>query len=712
MRDLGTTHRPAAMVFSKLGLARTNPYASFGQPYAGNPNLLVAYPFPKSPGISAQIIVHLALCFSGMFVLLRRLATSLEGAFLAASAFTLSGYVLSATASLNSVTTIAWIPCLLVTASMLAGSPIRLGRLAVTVFVISLASLAGEPVLLGIALLIAAALAFVLGGARALAAFAACGIVAALLMSPVHLATFAAAMDSARVRLGFTFANAASASFHPARLVEILLPYFFGDPSHLVAGGWWGYAVSGGMPPYIYSAAFGVIPLLLALIVGVATRFREDRFWWITAVASFVLSLSGYLPGAEWAYRTISPLHAIRFPIKFYLFVSLTLAILAGRAFDYLASASPLLRKRTAYALAVLCLASLALSFGLQRNATAFSSMLARHLWNPGWRTRPEIVLQPIIESVPGRLVIVAAMLFALLLWAGRRRSGFGHALLLAVVIADLTSAAAPLLPAIPLARIGQPSPLVSRARALDGPIFERTEKDLEPVLFGLKGRYGADDVRELAVVQARQAWSLSGAAFGIRYAFDPSPDGSYTMRNQRIEDLLLRADWPRRLKWLRGAGVAGVIASSIPSGTPGLRPIYRESEQETGVPTTLYAITDQLPRVRRARRIVVARSIAEAVLAFERSDFDPGDGVVVESSLPPAPLVDGGGVARILRERADEIEIETSGDASSVLLISRSYTSRLRASVNGISAPVLPANVHLTAVAVPPGDAIVRLTD
>src|SRR3977135_370774 len=56
LRVLGTTHRPAAVVFAQLGFARTNPYASFGQPFLGNPNLLVAYPFPKSAGISMQIM--------------------------------------------------------------------------------------------------------------------------------------------------------------------------------------------------------------------------------------------------------------------------------------------------------------------------------------------------------------------------------------------------------------------------------------------------------------------------------------------------------------------------------------------------------------------------------------------------------------------------------------------------------------------------------
>ncbi|HEV7486810.1 MAG TPA: hypothetical protein VGQ65_14125 [Thermoanaerobaculia bacterium] len=599
-------------------------------------------------------------------------------------------------------------PWLLVAADLLGMGPLTRTRCAVAVVVIGFASLAGEPVLFGIAVLLAAAFVFALGGKRGLARFVFCGAFAGILTSPVHVATFEAAIDSARVRLGFTFANAASASFHPARLTEILAPYFFGDPSRLVAGAWWGYAVSGGMPPYIYSAALGVIPLLLAAIVGAATRFRAERFWWGTAVVCFVLSLGGYLPGAEWAYRVLAPLHAIRFPIKFYLFTTLALAILVGRSFDHLAVATPLLRKRAVQVLAIFSGLSFVAALAVRQNAAAFAGLLVRTWWNPSWRSSPDVVLQPIIDSLSGRLVVVASMTFVLLVWVGRRRGALGHLLLLVVVLVELTMTAGPLLPTVPARIVRQPSAFVLRARALHGPIFERTEKDLEPVVFGLKGRYVEDDVRQLAAAQAHQAWALSGAAFGIRYAFDPCPDGSYTMRNQRIEDLLSRADWQHRLKWLRAAGVAGVISSSVPPSTPGLRAVYREPAQETGIPTTLYAVADRLPEVRRAHRIVVTHSIAESVRIVERADVDPRDTVVIETSTPLKSLDGGNGAAHIRRETADEIEIETDGDASTVVFLARSFTSRQHALVNGRAAPVFPANVHLTAIPVPSGRAII----
>ena len=41
-RDLATTQRPARALASSLGTSALNPSASFGQPFHGNPNLVLA----------------------------------------------------------------------------------------------------------------------------------------------------------------------------------------------------------------------------------------------------------------------------------------------------------------------------------------------------------------------------------------------------------------------------------------------------------------------------------------------------------------------------------------------------------------------------------------------------------------------------------------------------------------------------------------------
>ena len=60
---------------------------------------------------------------------------------------------------------------------------------------------------------------------------------------------------------------------------------------------------------------------------------------------------------------------------------------------------------------------------------------------------------------------------------------------------------------------------------------------------------------------QVSQGWSLAGAPHGLRYAYDPDPDGSYTLLDRFARNVVTEREWPARLKWLRAAGVGSVIA-------------------------------------------------------------------------------------------------------------------------------------------------------
>jgi hypothetical protein len=577
--------------------------------------------------------------------------------------------------------------------------------------VIALLSLAGEPALIALTLLLATSLATIEGRLRGGLWFLACVVLASLLTLPVHIATVHAAADSARVRLGFTAEHGTSGSLHPLRLLEIPFPLFFGNPSRLLAGAWWGYNISDGMLPYVSSLSIGFVPFLLIVGLACSIGFRRYRFWWITIVVSLVMSCSGYLPGAAAAYASLRPLHVVRFPIKFYLLTTFATAVLSAFAFDELATANAIVRRRVLLLFGGVTAASLAAAVFVHQRFSDIAAMIVRHLWSPAWRSSPDTVLRPILESISGRCVIIAALAFACFLWVGRARGKVGHFLLILVAVGDVAARVAPLMPTVDVSVYTVPSPLVASAQALQGRIYERTEKDLTPVVFGLRGHYATDDTRELAAVQARQAWPLTGVQFGLRYAFDQCPDGSYTARNQLIEDLLSRADWPHRIKWLRAAGVAGVISSNVPANTAGLRVIYRENATVSGIPTTLYELEQRLPEVRRIGRIVGARTQSEAVRLFDNPTFNPAEEVVIEGAVPASGPHDARDFAHTLRDTADRVEIATSGLASAVLFVTRSYTSRTAATVKGTSAPVYPANVHLVGVPVPPGRSTVVLT-
>ena len=288
-RDLGTTQRPARALYASLGAASLNPNASFGQPYRGNPNLVLAYPAPRSPRfLGAHLLLHLGLGLAGAFAFFRRMVRSDAAALFGAFAFSFSGYNLSSTAFLNATTTLAWTPWLLFFVALAGSSSGRRLLLAVLGVTVSsaLLVLGGEPALALLTLLLA--FAFAAAGpagarGRSLAALAGGGIAAALAIGPWLLEVLrASAFSSRRVR-GFSWEEFSAVGFHPARFLETIFPLIFGDPSRFLAGGFWGFAVNQGHGPYLASLSFGVLPAGLALLFVASARRNEGRFWMAAA---------------------------------------------------------------------------------------------------------------------------------------------------------------------------------------------------------------------------------------------------------------------------------------------------------------------------------------------------------------------------------------------------------------------------------------------
>jgi hypothetical protein len=718
-RDLGSTQRPDRALFSSLGPASLNPHASFGQPYAGNPNLLLAYPFPRgSRWLGAHLLLHLGLGFLGSWVFFRRLVRSEEAAFFGALSFGLSGYVLSSTAFLNATTTIAWTPWLLAAVHAARNATGR--RLAFAASGIAAASallvLGGEPALGAFSLLLALAVALT-GPAgtrlRAAGALALGGTAAAAALSPWLLEVLrASAFSSRRVR-GFSFAEFAAVGFHPARFLETPFPLLFGDPTRLGSGAYWGFAISQGNPPYLASLSFGILPLVLAAAFVVSARRYEGRLWISVAGLSLLASVLPWLPGARSLYEALPPLHVVRYPVKAILPFTFALAALAALGVDRLLveEALPRFRQRASWALLGLAAAFAALAaVGRLQPRLVERALLSG--WDSAWKSDPHLVLGRTVERVPVQAALAAATLLvaAILFRRGAPDAG-GRFLLLLACAAGGVLAARPFVPRVASALYETPSPLVARAAAIPGRVFERALKDLDTVRRGLAGRTAVDERLTPAFAQAFQGWALAGAPHGLRYAWDTDADGSYTFLNRLAADAVNQRDWPRRLRWLRAAGVGSVIASDVPAGLPGLEPLL--TEDRAGLPATLYALSSPLPGVRRASRAFPAASVTEAVALFEGDGFDPATDVVVYGAgaarlAPGSP--DTQASARVVDDGSDVLTIETAGSLQGVLHVDRSFTPRVRATVNGGTVPALVADVHLIGVPVPAGASRVRV--
>lgn len=712
-RDLSTTQRPSRALAASLGGARLNPAASFGQAYRGNPNLVLAYPFPAGDRwLGVHLLLHLGLGLIGAFLFMRTEVASPEAALLGAFAWGLSGFALSSAAFLNSATTLAWAPWLLLGVAMARAKEggravLRAGLLLALSS--ALLVLGGEPALAALALLLAGA--FALRGpaperARGLTALLGGGALAALLVSPWLLEVWRASEFASRRVRGFSWSEFAAVGFHPLRLLETPFPQLFGDPSRVVSGAFWGFAATQGNPPYHASLSFGVVPLALALVFALSARRSEARFWLAVAAIALAASWTPWLPGARALYEAVPALHVLRYPVKALLPFTFALAVLAARGAERLLveGALPRFRRRAGLALLALALLFAAGGIAARLSPRAAEGLLLR-LWDPAWLSSPREVLAPVLARLPAEAALAAAGLAVVgLLLVRGAWDARSAALFLAAAAVSLLAFAPPVVPRVSASVFAEPSPLVQRAAALGGRVFERAGKDFDAVRRGAQGRIATGGVLDFALAQARQGWALSGAPHGLRYAWDPDPDGSYTILDRYAADVLRVRTWERRLKWLRAGGVHAVVASDVPSGTSGLSPVFVEGT--AGVPATLWKVEEPLPGVRRAGRVVLADTIQETVAAFEDAGFDPATDVVVHAkdSAVASQQRDPSAVARVKEDGPDRLVVETSGDRAAVLRVDRSFTPRVVATVDGKAAKVYAADLHLIGVPVPPG--------
>ncbi len=713
-RDLGTTQRPSRALASKLGAANLDPAASFGQAYRGNPNLVLAYPFPVAPRwLGVHLLLHLGLGLFGAFLFLRTEVRSNEAALLGALAWGLSGFVLSSAAFLNAATTLAWAPWLLfaVARARVADGPQAVARAGLLAVVSAyLLVLGGEPALAALALLLA--FAWALRGPsperlRGAGALLGGGLVAAVLASPWLLEVWKASLFASRRVRGFSWPEFAAVGFHPLRFLETPFPQLFGDPSRVVSGAFWGFAATQGNPPYHASLGFGAVPFALALVFVLSARRAEARFWVATAGLALAASFMPWLPGARAVYEALPFLHVLRYPVKALLPFTMAVAVLAAYGTDRLLvqGAVPRFRRRASQALLVLAALFAAAAIAARLFPRAVLGLLLT-LWDPAWVSPPDVVLAPVLARLPSEAALAGAGLAVLgLLFVRGAKDARGGTLLLVSAAVSLLAYTPAAIPRVPASVFSEPSPLVARAAALGGRVFERAGKDFDAVRRGSSGRVETDGILDLALAQARQGWALSGAPHGLKYAWDPDPDGSYTILNRYAADVLRLHPWAKRLKWLRAAGVTAVIASDVPPETPGLSPVTIEGS--AGVPVTLWRVEDALPGLRRAGRVVVADSVNATVDAFEDAGFEPATDVVVHAKDARAiasSVRDSSATARVTEDGADRLVVETSGERPGVLRVDRSFTPRVTALVDGRPATVYAADLNLIGIPVPAG--------
>jgi hypothetical protein len=638
-QDASMTHLPGKWATVEMLRAGTfpfiQPYTSFGQPLAGNPNFGTFFPdtllflfLPLPAAFGAHFALAVLIAYAGARRWARAEGVERAPAEVAALAFVLSGVFVSTWKFYNSGMALAVAPWVLAAAARLArGASWRRAAAAMGLWG-ALEILAGEPVIALLTFLLAAGRALFAGPGglappRARVAGLATGlIVAGLLAAPQILLTAQIFFGSSRQQRPFPFVTATGTSVHPMLLLEQVLPFPFGRPDLTGPAGFNGHVWFDNHSPYLWSLHVGWATLALLLLFG-RPRTGPERGFYVVAALGALLSMGRYLPLAKKIYPLLSLDGRIRFPVKWWYVVALCLVpAVAWAAQRWQRGERP--NRASFETVAAMAIAFLGVAIvhgagtglawaGVVASAAAVTALLLR-------RTSP----------APGLAALAVAVPLAI-----------GH------------------LPFF-LAVLDRPAP--APPRLTGGRVYERIrDADAHPV-----GASVQPEATTRAVFRrvAPELWAVSGALSGVAYAFDRDPDGSYSDGDRAVRKEIEDLPWGARAEHLRRSGVRYVVTDDE-LGTP-----YREAailSLPHGV--RLYALDEPAPPVRiEGGRVVSSEegptrlradveASADGVLVWSRSYFSAWQ-ASVDGQPVPAMLAEGHVVGVPVPAGAHRIEV------------------------------------------------------
>ena len=309
-----------------------------GTPLLENINAGVLYPLrallwllPLKVGYALFLALHVALALYGMEALLRR-GLGLRGwaPLVGALVYAASGYARGMWDTHNFVA-LPWLPWgLLALWSAARPGHIRSAALGVAT-VWTLLLLSGDLQAAALWIPVAALAALLHPARRRLLGALALGLLIALPLSALQwLPAWAAAQESYRAG-GLDLHEALERSFHPARLLELVLPYGLGTRD-----GWAGARLMGEgalrQTPWTSSAGLGLVTLLLLPLAVRRARRPAVRWALLVCGGSLLLALGRFLPGYA-AWQNLPVISAFRYPEKYLLWFTLAAAVLAGSGF-------------------------------------------------------------------------------------------------------------------------------------------------------------------------------------------------------------------------------------------------------------------------------------------------------------------------------------------------------------------------------------------
>ncbi len=613
-RDVLLFHLPLRVCFRNLVLAGHpplwNPWLNGGQPLLSNPSYAAFYPptwlvlpLPPVYALNVLALLHAAIAFAGAWRLARRLGAGRGAAALAAVGYSGSGALLSLLNAFTLFCSMAWFPWVLafgddalrrppadvsrrsgsrswlpgprswVRPALLAGLALGLQLLngePSTVMISSLGLLAlaaaattmprrpaaGYRELLGVRVLVRALVPLVVGAA----------------LAAVQLLPTAGRLAGTVRSAGLPAAEATLWSSRPLRLVEIVFPHFFGDPSHQAAGLFFGRGLHDLDYPFLVSPYPGLLVALLGAAALALWPIPRRAAWVLCVTAGAFLALGHFNPLYEPLRRLLPPLAAQRYPERFAILAIAPLAFAAALGWQRLMDERRAGRRAAAdlpLALGLVILATAALLTALLHLVPGAALQLVRD-HGPVAVTAGGLARGLASLRREGWMAIAtaaaAAGLLALCRWRRPRPAVLG-ALAVALLAGDLWFYGHALVRTVPAAEYREPPPLLHRLAAPGTRLFVQSlpEERQLPLARG-------DTDLALARALLSRLLPYSAALWNVPYALNEDYDRMLTrwgaatlqalhadLRQQPVMGLRLLGTWGVGGMLLRASTAAGL---------------------------------------------------------------------------------------------------------------------------------------------------------
>jgi len=700
-----------------------DPSPAFGQPLLADPGAQVLYP-PTWLGLLLRpwtyytvfAFGHVLLSGLAFYALARRFPVAPVAAAGGASLWVLGGPFLSLVDLWHHFASAAWIPAVFLVAER-AAERRRLRDVALLGLVLGVQVLAGSAdvcamTLLALGVWVAALHVPWRRGWRGCRPWLGGATLTLLLASFLSAGLWLTALDvvSRSSRSALPEATRTYWSVHPVDLAETVAP---GVPGSLPLAPDVAAALGRSREPFLSSLYLGLSAVVLvgAGLLGAPGRRRVVLAG--LGIGAAAVALGHHAPAFELVSTLVPPLRLLRYPVKAMILVGFAWAGLGALGAEAWRTEPGSRRVRLArLPLAVLGLASAVAAVALVSSPETWRPLLALGE-SPDAAAR---VLRPLALALALRAGLAAVGLALVgVAGRGRVRPTLLAAGLVSIAVLDLGLAHPRPNPVAPPALYAhRPELLDAIGDPASARIYSYDYGEPGAALRRLGRRHAHQVVRAPAGWSPRAAMALgmqmslvpqTAGRWGLRQAFDIDYRGLHPAPLARITQLArVVEDQPGALVRLLHLGaVTHVVALHEVAGAgDGLEPVAVLPGLFAD-PVRLMAVTDPLPRTFAVGGTRVAQG-TEGLETLLSPWFDPRREVLLPAGAVREPPAAFTGRTRIVEERADLVRIEAELSADGHVVLVDTYDPGWRVRVDGVSAPLLEANVAFRAVAVPAG--------